>query len=91
MRIAHTRAMIRAALAGELDEVAYTTDPIFNLDVPRACPGVPPEVLVPRNTWADQGAYDRQAQKLARMFAENFRAFEADAAPEVKAAGPRSA
>jgi phosphoenolpyruvate carboxykinase (ATP) len=90
MKIAHTRAMIRAALAGELDHVAYGTDPTFNLEVPRSCPGVPVEVLVPRNTWADQQAYDRQAQKLARMFTENFRSFETDAAADLKAAGPRS-
>jgi phosphoenolpyruvate carboxykinase (ATP) len=91
MKIAHTRAMIRAALAGELDAVGYTTDPIFNLDVPQSCAGVPSEILVPRNTWADPSAYDRQAWRLARMFVENFQSFETDAAPDVKAAGPRSA
>jgi phosphoenolpyruvate carboxykinase (ATP) len=91
MKIAHTRAMIRAALAGELDAVAYTTDPTFNLDVPQSCPGMPSEILVPRNTWSDPSAYDRQAHRLARMFVENFQTFEADVAPEVKAAGPRSA
>ncbi len=89
MRIAHTRAMIRAALAGELDSVPYATDTTFNLEVPQSCPGVPGEVLSPRRTWKDQGAYDQQARKLARMFVENFAAFEADAAPEVRAAGPR--
>jgi phosphoenolpyruvate carboxykinase (ATP) len=91
MKIAHTRAMIRAALAGELDGVPYSTDSMFNLQVPQACPGVPPEVFVPRNTWPDRAAYDRQAQKLARMFVENFRAFEDGAPPEVKAAGPLNA
>jgi phosphoenolpyruvate carboxykinase (ATP) len=90
MKIAYTRAMIQAALAGELDDVGYTTDPTFNLDVPQSCPGIPAEVLVPRNTWPDPSAYDRQAQKLARMFTENFRTFEQDAAPDVKAAGPRT-
>jgi phosphoenolpyruvate carboxykinase (ATP) len=89
MKIAYTRAMIRAALGGQLEHVRYRTDPGFNLDVPESCPGVPPDVLVPRNTWPDPAAYDRQAQKLARMFAENFRAFEDGASPEVKAAGPR--
>ena len=53
MKIAFTRAMIRAALAGALDAVPYETDPVFNLDVPAACPGVPPEVLKPRATWSD--------------------------------------
>jgi phosphoenolpyruvate carboxykinase (ATP) len=89
MKIGHTRAMIRAALTGQLDGVAYKTDPVFNLDVPQSVPGVPQEVLSPRNTWSDQAAYDEQARKLARMFTENFKAFEDDATPEVTAAGPR--
>jgi phosphoenolpyruvate carboxykinase (ATP) len=91
MKIAHTRAMIRAALSGQLDNVTYETDALFNLSVPTSCPGVPPEVLKPRNTWKDQAAYDEQARKLANMFADNFKAFEADAAPDVRAAGPRGA
>jgi phosphoenolpyruvate carboxykinase (ATP) len=90
MKIGYTRAMIRAALAGQLDAATYETDPVFRLDVPTACPGVPAEVLKPRNTWKDQAAYDEQARRLAHMFAENFRTFEADAAPDVKAAGPRA-
>jgi phosphoenolpyruvate carboxykinase (ATP) len=90
MKIGHTRAMIRAALSGALDKVAYQTDATFNLDVPQSCPGVPPEVLKPRNTWPDTTAYDEQARKLARMFADNFKTFEADAAADVKAAGPRA-
>ena len=89
MKIGHTRAMIRAALTGRLDAAVYHTDPIFGLDVPTAVPDVPADVLEPRGTWKDPAAYDEQARKLARMFTENFRAFEADAAPEVKAAGPR--
>ncbi len=89
MKIGHTRAMITAALAGGLDHVEYETDRIFNLDVPKTCPGVPPEVLKPRNTWPSQAAYDEQAHKLARMFTENFKTFEGDAAPDIKAAGPR--
>ena len=88
MKIAHTRAMIGAALAGGLDHAEYERDAVFNLDVPRSCPGVPPEVLRPRDTWRRPSDYDQQAHKLARMFAENFKTFEDDAAPEVKAAGP---
>jgi phosphoenolpyruvate carboxykinase (ATP) len=80
--------MIHAALSGQLDTVGYERDQVFNLDVPLDCPGVPPEVLRPRATWRDPAAYDAQAGRLARMFAENFKAFEADAAPEVIAAGP---
>jgi phosphoenolpyruvate carboxykinase (ATP) len=90
MKIAHTRAMIRAALAGDLDGVSYELDPIFNLEVPSAVPGVPSEVLKPRNTWKDQVAYDEQARKLARMFVDNFKTFEAQAAADVTAAGPKA-
>ena len=89
MRIAHTRAMINAALAGELDGVQYQTDPFFNLAVPQSVPGVPPEVLNPRNTWTNTADYDQAAARLARMFIDNFKSFEADAAPDVVAAGPR--
>jgi phosphoenolpyruvate carboxykinase (ATP) len=91
MKIAYTRAMIRAALAGELEGVPYKTDPRFNLAVPTAVPGVPSEVLEPRSTWKDAAAYDEQARRLAGMFAENFKTFEADAAPDVRAAGPQRA
>ena len=89
MKIGYTRAMIRAALSGALDSVPYERDTSFNLDVPQTCPGVPGEVLRPRNTWRDQVAYDEQARKLAKMFADNFTAFEADATPEIAAAGPK--
>jgi len=88
MKIKFTRAMIHAALAGLLDGVHYDKDRLFNLDVPLTCPGVPADVLKPRNTWADKDAYDQQARKLARMFAENFSSFAADVSPEVRAAGP---
>jgi phosphoenolpyruvate carboxykinase (ATP) len=90
MKIGHTRAMINAVLSGALDQVSFERDPIFNLDVPTECPHVPPAVLNPRNTWKDGAAYDAQAKKLATMFAENFKHFEATAAAEVKAAGPKA-
>ena len=83
-------AMIDAAISGALDGVQYDVDPIFNLEVPAACPGVPAEVLKPRNTWADTAAYDAQARKLAQMFADNFKTFEATAAADVKSAGPNA-
>jgi phosphoenolpyruvate carboxykinase (ATP) len=89
MSIAHTRAMITAALSGALDRVQYDTDPIFNLQVPTTCPSVPDEVLKPRSTWADGAAYDEQAKKLASMFVDNFKAFEATASAAVRDAGPR--
>ncbi len=90
MKIAHTRAMINAALSGALAAVSVQRDAIFNLDVPTSCPGVPGDVLNPRNTWKDKSAYDQQARKLATMFADNFRTFEATASPAVKAAGPQA-
>jgi phosphoenolpyruvate carboxykinase (ATP) len=90
MNITHTRQMVRAALSGALDDVPTRTDPIFGVEVPRACPDVPAEVLWPRDTWADPDAYDRQARVLADMFVDNFRTFEDRASEEVKAAGPRT-
>ena len=88
MSIAHTRAMINAALNGELDGVPTVPDPIFGVAVPTACPNVPAEVLIPRNTWADGAAYDEQAHKLAQMFTHNFRQFSENVSAEVCAAGP---
>jgi phosphoenolpyruvate carboxykinase (ATP) len=90
MKIAHTRAMITAALTGLLDNVPYQKHPIFNVDVPTACPGVPDSVLDPRSTWPDAGKYDEQAKKLAGMFVENFKTFEKDVAATVKEAGPKA-
>jgi len=70
--IGHTRALLNAALAGELDRVDVEVHPIFNLRMPKSCPGVPSEILNPRNTWTDKGAYDGQASKLRDMFRANF-------------------
>jgi phosphoenolpyruvate carboxykinase (ATP) len=89
MKIAHTRAMISAALSGALDHVGYVRHPIFNLEMPTSCLDVPSEVLDPRSTWADKAAYDAQARKLASMFVENFKTFAADVDPVVIAAGPK--
>jgi len=88
MPIAYTRAMVRAALTGALEGVAFQTDPVFGLAVPQTCPGVPPEVLDPRSTWPDPEAYDHQARRLAGMFRENFAAFRDQVPAEVAAAGP---
>jgi len=88
IKIKYTRAMIRAALSGALDSVAYEKDATFNLDIPSSCPDVPSEVLRPRGTWARAADYDQQAGKLSQMFADNFRRFENDVSPDVRAAGP---
>jgi phosphoenolpyruvate carboxykinase (ATP) len=75
MKLAYTRAMIHAAFDGKLDDVAYEVDPIFGLNIPTECPNVPSEVLNPRNTWEDQVAYDKQANRLHSMFQENAEQF----------------
>ena len=89
IKIAYSRAVIRGAMSGALDDVSYQTDPVFGLEVPTRCPDVPSEVLNPRNTWTDPKAYDEQARKLAGLFAENFKEFADSASAEVIAAGPR--
>lgn len=88
MKLAYTRAMVNAALDGDLDNIATETDPIFGLAVPVSCPGVPGDVLNPRSTWADKEAYNAQARKLAEMFKENFEQFASSVAEEVRGAGP---
>ncbi len=90
MKIAHTRAMVSAVLDGNLHDVPIVPDPIFGLHVPVACPGVPVEVLQPRNTWADPADYDARARDMARRFNENFKQFAATVGPEVTAAGPKA-
>lgn len=88
MDLDHTRAMVRAATSGELDDVETKRHPIFNVDVPVSCPGVPDSVLDPQSTWDDKAAYDEQARELATMFTSNFEKFEEDVSKEVVDAGP---
>src|SRR5256886_9184893 len=90
MRLAHTRAMVRAALAGTLDRIPTTPDPVFGLEVPLQVPGVPGEMLLPRGTWSDPAGYDAQATRLARMFRENFEQFQDQVHHAVREAGPRA-
>jgi phosphoenolpyruvate carboxykinase (ATP) len=87
MPIGYTRAMVNAALNGDLAQVPLSIDPNFGLAVPETCPGVPSELLNPRSTWADPAAYDQQARKVVGMFVENFKTFEPMVSPEVRAAG----
>jgi phosphoenolpyruvate carboxykinase (ATP) len=89
MKLAHTRAMVRHALAGGLDNVEMVPDPVFNVEVPVAVPDVPTEVLRPRNTWKDPKAYDKKAAELGRMFSENFEKYRSSVPREVAAAGPK--
>lgn len=87
IKIGYSRAMITAALRGDLDIVKYRHDDIFNLDVPVSCPGVPDYILDPKNTWNDVDSYTLSARKLAYMFVDNFKKFE-NVGPEIRAAGP---
>jgi phosphoenolpyruvate carboxykinase (ATP) len=87
--IRHTRALLNAALGGILNEVEYTTDPVFGFQVPLECPGVPPEILSPSSSWSDKKEYDRRYKDLAMRFKENFAKFADQSAPEVVEAGPR--
>jgi phosphoenolpyruvate carboxykinase (ATP) len=88
MPIKATRALLNAALDGSLATVEMRIDPHFKFRVPVAVPGVDTNILNPRETWADKMAYDAQAQKLVRMFQDNFRKFEAHVGPDVLQAAP---
>jgi phosphoenolpyruvate carboxykinase (ATP) len=89
MPIQHTRALLNSALDGSLADVAYEEDPVFGLHVPTSCPGVPSEVLRPRDTWKDPVAYDAKAQHLAALFQANFEQFANSSSDEIKNAGPK--
>ena len=85
MAIGYTRAMVNAALSGELAGAEFEVEPFFGLAIPKHVPNVPDDVLDPRGAWSDKAAYDAQARKLAGLFAENFMRFEAQASPDVRA------
>lgn len=87
IQLSYTRAMITAALEGELNKVETIQDEIFGLHIPAHVPGVPDEVLIPKNTWEDKDAYDEAAKKLAMEFHKNFEKFP-NASEDIKAAGP---
>jgi phosphoenolpyruvate carboxykinase (ATP) len=87
MKLAHTRAMLQAALAGDLDDVPMAPDPVFRVLIPKSCPNVPPEVLDARGMWRDKSAYDRAAADLSARFNRNFEKFTG-VSPEVSEAAP---
>lgn len=89
MELAYTRAMVRAALEGALDDVETVQEPVFGLHLPTRVPNVPSEVLMPRETWQDTDAYDAKARELADRFRENFVQFEDNVPQAVIAAGPQ--
>lgn len=90
MKLSYTRAMITAALNGELDSVSYATHDVFGLHFPTTCPNVPTEVLDPRNTWSDKQAYDAKANNLAAQFVKNFEKYADKANAEIMAAAPKA-
>ena len=88
MKLKYTRAMITAALNGELDDVAYENHQVFGIAKPQSCPNVPSEILNPRNTWEDPELYDKKAVELAQKFKANFAKFEEFANAEIMAGAP---
>jgi len=89
IKLGFTRAMVKAVLSGSLKNVATKPDPIFGMAIPQSCPGVPDEILNPRNTWKDKAAYDCKARELAAMFEKNFAENAPDAPANIKNAGPK--
>lgn len=89
IKLYNTRAMITAALDGSLDKSSFQKLPVFNLLMPTSCPGVPPEILNPRNTWKDKEAYDLQLQHLAKLFTKNFEKYAGGVSSSVTAAAPK--
>ncbi len=88
MKLSYTRAMVTAALNGELEKAEFVTDPYFGVAVPTSCPNVPEELMIPANTWKDKAAYEAKAKELARSFVENFKKYDKMPA-DVVAAGPK--
>ena len=75
IKLKYTRAMVAAAISGELDNVEYKLDDIFNVYIPQSCPNIPEEILNPVNTWNDKVAYEKTAKELAGKFNENFKKY----------------
>ncbi|MGI8892392.1 MAG: phosphoenolpyruvate carboxykinase (ATP), partial [Bacteroidia bacterium] len=88
IKLAYTRAIITAALKGELEKVKYEKLPVFGFEYPTSCPGVPEEILNPRQTWQDKSAYDAKANDLASAFIKNFEQYASIANPEILEAAP---
>lgn len=88
MKLAYTRAMISAVLNNQLNQVNYIAHPVFGMQVPQSCPGVPSEILNPRSTWTDPVAYDAQANELARQFIRNFEKYANQVSGEILRSAP---
>jgi phosphoenolpyruvate carboxykinase (ATP) len=88
MKLRYTRAMVTAALNGDLEKSEFTTDPIFGLQVPKTCPNVPEEFLDQRALWKDDAAYEAAARELAGNFRRNFEKYS-NMPENIRNAGPR--
>ena len=89
MKLSYTRSIIDAIHSGELENVDYVADPIFGLAIPTSCPNVPSDLLIPKNTWKDGAAYDKQAEKLANLFIKNFEKYKEGTSEAIINAGPK--
>jgi len=87
--IGYTRAMLNAALNGDLHNVPYTTDPIFGFQVPQQCPNVPDHILDPASSWPSKDAYLKRYRSLASRFIDNFKRFSDKTSPEVRSSEPK--
>jgi phosphoenolpyruvate carboxykinase (ATP) len=90
MKLSYTRAMITAALNGDLNKVEFEQHPVFGMMMPKSCPNVPDQVLNPRNTWEDKTAYDSKANDLAKQFIKNFEKYASGVSEEILAAAPKA-
>ena len=90
VKLAYTRAIVDAIHDGTLKDAPTETDPVFGLEVPIECPGVPAEILIPRKTWSDQAEYDKSRGRLAALFQTNFETYADQANAEIRDAGPRA-
>lgn len=89
IKLSFTRALIAAALNGELEKVKFEILPVFHLTMPCTCPHVPAEILNPRNTWKNKDAYDSKANELAKSFVKNFQQYASAANNEILSAAPK--
>jgi phosphoenolpyruvate carboxykinase (ATP) len=88
IKLRYTRAMVTAALTGEIEKAEFVKDPVFGVEVPTSVEGVPSDILIPANTWADKAVYDEKVKTLANSFIENFKKYTT-ASAEIVAAGPK--
>ncbi len=91
IKLSYTRALIGAALSGELDKVEYGTTPYFKLNFPKSCTGVPSDILEPQNSWKDKAEFEKTAQNLAASFIKNFEQYAEGTSADILAASPKVA